>query len=117
MAGSMGQAMSYNNEIQKEEQQREYKSEREKYNKYLKNKKLNEKNAKDRLEVLSKVRLGILGNSFYKGQKKILENNPNSAPQVLNELQRRLNEKYSGEPEGNKATTKSNTTTSTNCGL
>lgn len=96
----MGQAMSYNNEIQKEEQQREYKNEREKYNKYLKNGNKNNRNPADRLEVLSQVRLGIFGNRFYKGLKNQLDRIPNSAPQVLNELQRRLNKKYSDEPEG-----------------
>lgn len=95
----MGQAASYNNEIQKDEQQREYKSEREKYNKYFENKGKSKHNPADRLYALSKR--GFL-NSFYKRQKKRLldTNDPTSAQQVLNELKRRLNEKYTGWEEG-----------------
>lgn len=56
-------------------------------------------NEKKKLDLI-KNRLQVLSskgwfNKFYKGQKKILENNPQSINTVLQELQLRLNEKYS----------------------
>lgn len=94
----MGQALDFNQQIQKEKEEREYKKEKGRYKKYIQN--LNKNNPVDRLEVLSKVRPSILGNRFYKGLKNQLDTNPNSAQQVSNALQRRLNDKYSGEKEG-----------------